>query len=262
MAEVIGSKENKKYKLIKSLASKKARDKSRLFVVEGRRITEEALLYARSYIEFVFVSISFVRENNNFVKSIDESGISVYTIKDNLLKQASNTVTPQGVGAVVKMSEARSGFDNDKFVIVLDGVSEPGNLGTIIRTAEAAGIDRVYLMSGCADVYNPKVVRSTMGSMFRVPFESGCNIDSIDSLKSQGFSIVASSLGESMDIGEYIKTERPGKRALVIGSEAFGVSDAVLKHSDARVHIPMCGKVESLNAAVAAGILMYMLKQF
>lgn len=259
MIEVISSRDNKKYKLLKSLAAKKTRDKSGLFVVEGKRMTNDVIEFLQGNIEFVFMSCSFAEANGNLLKSIDNLGIAVYTIKDNLLKQASNTVTPQGIGAVVKAVNHSKGRPDDKFVLVLDGVSEPGNLGTIIRTAEAAGIDRVYMLKGCADIYNPKVVRSTMGSMFRIPFVCGCALCDVESLKCRGFDIVVSSLGSSENIYEYAKKSSAGKRAIVIGSEAFGVSDAVLELADVRVHIPMQGNVESLNAAVAAGILMYML---
>lgn len=263
MTEIIESANNKKLKLLKSLAAKKNRDKTGLYTVEGKRMTQEAIEYAGDSIEFVAVSLSFARENKNLVKSIDESGVSVYTIKDNLFNQVSNTVTPQGISAVMKI-RADAGAESDvpdcSRILILDGVSEPGNLGTIIRTAEAAGIGMVYLMRGCADIYNPKVVRSTMGSVFRVPFVRDCGIEVIKRLKESGFVIAASSLGESVDVYEYANSAaKTNKRAVVIGSEAFGVSDEVLSLANARVHIPMQGKVESLNAAVAAGILMYIL---
>ncbi len=263
LTEIIESANNKKLKLLKSLAAKKNRDKLGLFTAEGKRMVQEAAKYAKEGIEFVAVSCSFAKENKNLVKSIDEIGVSVYTIKDNLFNQASNTVTPQGIAAVVKIKD-NSKADNDlsdiSRVLILDGVSEPGNLGTIIRTAEAAGIERVYMMKGCADIYNPKVVRSTMGSVFRVPFVRDCDVEMVKLLKSSGFKIAVSSLGESIGIHEYAESlDKNDKRAIVIGSEAFGVSDAVLGLADVCVHIPMQGRVESLNAAVAAGILMYLL---
>lgn len=263
MTEIIESANNKKLKLLKSLAAKKSRDKTGLFVVEGKRMAGEAVEYALSSIEFAAVSRSFAEENKILVKSIDELGISVYTIKDNLFNQVSNTVTPQGISIVMKGgSNAKVNDNMSEFnrVLVLDGVSEPGNLGTIIRTAEAAGIERVYMMKGCADIYNPKVVRSTMGSIFRVRFVRDCDIQAVRELKENGFEIAASSLGESIDVYKYAESlNKNTKRAIVIGSEAFGVSVEVLSLADVCVHIPMQGKVESLNAAVAAGILMYML---
>ena len=261
MTEFIESPNNKKFKLFKSLSLKKNRDKSGLYTAEGKRVVSEAVEYARDSIEFIVVSSLFVKENKILIKSIDDMGIQVYTVKDNLFNQASNTVTPQGIASVMRMHKADSNnISGIKRALILDGVSEPGNLGTIIRTAEAAGIDMVYMIKGCVDIYNPKVVRSTMGSLFRVPFVCDCNTEVVLRLKENGFKIAASSLGESIDVYEFADTlEENSKRAVVIGSEAFGVSQEVLNLADVRVHIPMQGQVESLNAAVAAGILMYML---
>ena len=146
-------------------------------------------------------------------------------------------------------------------LLFLEGLQDPGNLGTIIRTAEAAGIDAVYMLRGCADIYNPKAVRSTMGSIFRVKFACGCGLEIIGGLKERGFEIAATELSGSVDLFEYARGSRDKKIAAVIGSEARGVSKEALALSDVRVRIPMDGKVESLNAAVAAGVLMYALRK-
>jgi len=130
-------------------------------------------------------------------------------------------------------------------------------LGTIIRTAEAAGIELIYLLKGCADIYNPKVVRSTMGSIFRTEFVFADNAEILNDVKKHGFKIICSCL-ENRYIADRGADESI-KTAIVVGSEAFGVSEEVLNMSDIRVRIPMRGKVESLNAAIAAGILMYLL---
>ena len=142
------------------------------------------------------------------------------------------------------------------YVLILDGVAEPGNMGTIIRTAEAAGIECICLGQGCTDIYAPKAVRSAMGSVFRMKF-CGFDAAAAAALKSAGFTIAATALYNSVPI-ESAKIS--GKRAIVIGNEAHGVSDEVLSISDMAVRIDMKGKAESLNAAVAAGIAMYMLR--
>lgn len=255
MIENIVSKENKKIKQINGLQLKKNRDKLGCYLVEGKRMVTEAIDYIFDRISYIVISETFYLENNNWVKSIDETGVSVYTIKDNLFKAVSNTVTPQGILAVIKAGDTKK-LDPKMLnkVLILDGVSEPGNVGTIIRTAEAAGIDAIYLMKGCADVYNPKVVRSTMGSIFRMNFLQVSTISDIEELKNNNFEIIVSSLDDSVNINEYNNTKKP---AMVIGSESSGVCVDILNISDVRVHIPMHGKVESLNAAVAAGILMY-----
>lgn len=255
MIENLISKENKKIKQIKALDTKKNREKLGCFLVEGKRMVSEAVEYVPDRISYIVISETFHLENNNWVKGIDEMGISVYTIKDNVFRSVSNTVNPQGIAAVIKIKDVeKPKSEYMKRVLILDGVSEPGNVGTIIRTAEAAGIDAIYLMKGCADVLNPKVVRSTMGSLFRVPIIQGCSIEDLKELKNNGFEIIVSSLDDSVNINEYNTTKKP---AIVIGSEASGVHADVLAISDVKVHIPMQGRVESLNAAVAAGILMY-----
>ena len=254
----IVSKDNKTLKLIRSLKMKKGRLESGLYFAEGVRITEEALAWAEDAVYAWIASDAFAEKNKNFIQRLDETQKTVYTARENLFREICNTDAPQGVGVVLKMPEnPMISWQEKKFVLILDGVSEPGNLGTIIRTAEAAGVDAVILMKGCADLFNPKVVRSTMGSLFRVPCILGASTETVKELKANGFSVVATALQDSVPIGEWKASD---KRALVIGSEAFGVSDDVLALSDSRVYIPMEGHVESLNAGVAAGISMYLLK--
>lgn len=254
----ITSRDNKTLKLIRSLKTKKGRMEHGLYFAEGVRIVEEALSWAKDEIDAFLVSETFFEKNKNFVQGLDKMEKTVYTAKENLFREVCDTEAPQGIGVVMKIPE-NGHFDHSKanFVLVLDGVSEPGNLGTIIRTAEAAGVDGVVLMKGCADLYNPKVVRSTMGSLFRVPSLTGASLETVSALKIEGFTVVATALQNSLPIGEVRVT---GKRALVVGSEAFGISPEVLRLADLRVHIPMEGQVESLNAGVAAGISMYLLK--
>ena len=151
---------------------------------------------------------------------------------------------------------AETDFDKYDFVLILDGVSEPGNMGTIIRTAEAAGIDLICLTRGCVDVYNSKVVRAAMGSLFRMKFAE-CDAGMAETMRARGFTLVATALYNSVPLES---AQITGKRAIIIGSEAEGVSEEFLSLADIAVKIDMCGKVESLNAAVAAGIVMYKFK--
>ena len=254
----IVSKDNKTLKLIRSLKMKKGRLESGLYFAEGVRIAEEALKWAEDAVHAWIVSDVFAEKNKNFIQRLDESKKTVYTAKENLFREICNTDAPQGVGVILKMPEnAKINWKDKKVVLVLDGVSEPGNLGTIIRTAEAAGVEAVVLMKGCADLFNPKVVRSTMGSLFRIPCMVGASTEILMTLKDAGFSVIATALEDSVSIASVVAGE---KRAIVIGSEAFGVSEEVLSLSDIKVYIPMEGHVESLNAGVAAGISMYLLK--
>ena len=254
----INGKDNKTLKLIRSLSKKKGRFDSGCYFAEGTRLVDEALNYAEESIKFLITSKSFCEKNPSIIKSLDEKGKTVYTSNDKQFNEICDTETPQGIGAVLKIpDEHKLILDNFSFILILDRISEPGNLGTIIRTSEAAGIDAIFMTKGCVDLYSPKVVRSTMGSLFRVPCVTGVDIAEISSLKSYGFSIISTSLKDSVSINI---GQISGKRAIVIGSEAFGVSDEILNLSDVKVRIPMEGKVESLNAAVAAGITMYFMK--
>lgn len=254
----ITGKDNKTLKLIRSLSKKKGRQDSGLYFVEGTRIVDEALLYAEDSVKYLIASETFCKNNSAFINALDEKGKTVYTSNDKLFNDVCDTETPQGIGAVLKIPDTPPlSFGDLNFVLILDRVSEPGNLGTIIRTAEAAGVDAILMLKGCADIYSPKVVRSTMGSMFRIPYLTGIELSTVSELKSFGFTIVSTSLKKSVLINE---SNISGKRAIVIGNEAFGVSDEILSLSDIKIRIPMEGKVESLNAAVAAGISMYFLK--
>lgn len=250
------SRDNKFLKLVRSLQSKKGRVNSGFYFVEGKRIADEALTYAREQIEAVLVSDIFYNKNRDVIKKIDSSGIQVYTVPEKLFDECCDTETPQGICVVLKMEQQKIDMANADFLLVLDGVSEPGNLGTIVRTAEAAGVDGILLMKGCADLYNPKVIRATMGSLFRVPCVSGLDVSELTALK-KSFFITSTALEQSVLLHDAKKVK---KQILVIGNEATGVSEEVLAISDQRVRIPMAGKVESLNAAIAAGIAMYALR--
>ena len=250
----ITSRDNKILKLARSLKSKKARQENGLYFVEGKIMCQEAIDFLPDHIYAVLVSDNFEEKNEAFIKKLDESGKQIYTMRENLFEEVCDTETPQGIGVIVKMSQKELKIEDCSLLLALDGVSEPGNLGTIVRTAEAADVDGIILFKGCADLYNPKVVRSTMGSLFRMPCMTGISPDFLKECKENGYYITATALKNSVSIREAVKKE---KQIIVIGSEANGVSDEVLNYSDQRVSIPMAGKVESLNASVAAGIAMY-----
>ncbi len=259
MADPISSRDNKKLKLFSAAAAGRGRKKYGVFPVEGRRMVAEAAEFAPRRVKYILSSETFAVSNPDFIRSLDENGFMVYTVVDKLFNEASSTSTPQGIAALVETAAETERGEITK-ALVLDGVSEPGNVGAIIRAAEAAGVQAVYMTAGCADVYNPKSVRSTMGSIFRMRLVRGCGADELRAMKENGFFIAASALDGSVDLYDFIGSDvcrKSEKLAVVIGSEARGVSDKVLALSDVRVRIPMSGRVESLNAAVAAGILMY-----
>lgn len=259
MLKFITSRDNAALKLARSLHKKRGREKSGRYFAEGLRLVGDALGCKAGLVDFVIVSDGFYKKNKDFVDGLDKDNKIVYITDDRSFCEICDTETPQGIAAVLKLPEYEEHTDEFKdmsYVLILDGVAEPGNMGTIIRTAEAAGIECICLGHGCTDIYAPKAVRSAMGSVFRMKF---CGFDegTASALKSAGFTVAATALYNSVPI-EAAKIS--GKRAIVIGNEAHGVSDWVLSISDMAVRIDMKGQAESLNAAVAAGIAMYMLR--
>ena len=176
----------------------------------------------------------------------------VYELPAHVLAAVCDTKTPQGIAAVVRMKEQSA---LGKHIVVLDGVQDPGNVGTIIRTADAAGLDGVLLSTQCADVFSPKVLRATMGSIFRMNLRTTDDLPGeLTKLREKGYSILSSQL----DGTPFYEREKVAEQfALIIGNEGNGVSEQVQQTATHRVRLPMRGGAESLNAAIAAAIMMY-----
>lgn len=254
----ITSTSNPVVKEVCELKQKKARDESSKFLIEGMKMLTEAAS-SGIVVDSVFVVEKMFEENKQFFESLSLQ--KIYTVSDNVLAKLSEWKTPQGVVAVVKKPEWNEDdfFKKDKlFSLVLDGVSDPGNIGTIIRTSEAAGIDCIFTTKGTADCYQSKALRASMGSIFRIPvFENFEKCGIIYKLASNGIKTLTTSLNGE-DVKSFFMDEK--KLAVVLGNEGAGVSDEFILNADALVRLPMEGKVESLNVAVCAGIIMYMLK--
>lgn len=260
---MITSKTNPQLKNIRKLLdSSKARKEQGLFVVEGIKMVSEL---PPSFAEHVFVAESYLRDKN-VREELTSKYKNVDIVSDEVFKSISDTVTPQGILALVNilalkrakdLKNKKDSEDEKQIVLILDGIQDPGNLGTMIRTAEAAGVRAVYMSGNCADIYNPKTIRSTMGCIYRVPTYTCELVSKIAELKKEGFSIYAAALDGAVNFN---KTEYANKSAVVIGNEANGISKEVLDNADIKIKIPMEGKVESLNAAVSAAILMYHIK--
>ena len=249
MEKFISSRDNKIIKLLNSLQKKSGRVKHSLYIAEGKRLCNEAFVWAKDKIEFTVVSDTFYKYNN-----ADLTGTDIYILPDDLFSKISDTETPQGILCVLKYDLTTSAYSVSDNILILDGVSEPGNMGTILRTAEAMGFTDIYIAKGSADIYCPKVIRSTMGAIFRLNFHFVDNYDFIDNLKNDGYKIITTALHNSIDLE---KTTVYSKNAIVIGNEANGVSAEIMDKSDVITRIEMAGNAESLNAAVAAGIVMY-----
>ncbi len=241
---------NKQYKEIKALIERSgARKKSGLFTGEGERFFNEI---PQELIETVVVSESYGKAH---------SMVGACVLKDEDYRRLCDTKHPQGIMAVIrkpeyKMPELLEAAEEaeDGIYLILEGISDPGNLGTIIRTAEAAGVRAVFIGAGSADIYSPKTVRSTMGSIFRVPFIYTDDLaPAVKALQERSVTVYAAHLsGKPLN-----EAKLTPKRAFMIGNEANGLSDELSVLSDRKIKIPMHGRVESLNAAIAAAVLMY-----
>ncbi|MBO6107773.1 MAG: RNA methyltransferase [Eubacterium sp.] len=277
---MITSRDNPRIKKIKKLLKKsKYRTEEGCFVIEGFKAVEEALESDR--LREVYIKHSLVRGMDTFRADPDgvrrilrekpgsRSGSDhewsealsffVEIVDDRVFDELSDTVTPQGMIGIADIIsyDTDTLFEKDDCrVLCLEDVRDPGNIGTMIRTAEAAGMSAVLLSDKCADVYQPKTVRSTMGSIFRVPCIS-CEGDftaGLNRLKEKGFTLYAACLSGASD---YLEPDYEGRTGILIGNEANGLSDEAIRISQVHVKIPMAGKVESLNAAVSAALVMY-----
>ncbi|WP_186430972.1 RNA methyltransferase [Clostridium sp. BSD9I1] len=251
--EKITSKDNSSIKEVRKLKEKKHRTINKKFLVEGFRFVEEALK-SNFYIEELFIAEEALEKfyKYDFQYNIKEY-TKIYSVEDKLFKTISNTENPQGILAIAryKNTEIKA---TDGFYILADKVQDPGNMGTIIRSAHAAGALGVILTKGTVDVYNDKTLRSTMGSIFHIPIIEDTDLSITKTLQNNGFKILVSSLEESHDFYDI----NLNKNIIIcVGNEGSGISDEILKLSDEKFKIPMPGKAESLNVAVAASIMMF-----
>lgn len=253
---MITSASNSQVKHVVNLLNKaKYRKENRLFVVEGIKMVLEA---PQNLVDKIYVSEEFTLSHKSGLNGIKWDSPKVEVVSDNVFKQMADTKTPQGIMATVKMKESSMndiiGSDN-AFVMVCEDIQDPGNMGTILRTGEGAGITGIILSKNTVDIYNPKTIRSTMGSVYRVPFLYTENLhDAIRQMKLLGIKVYAAHLNGN---NSYAKEDYSGKCAFLIGNEGNGLRDDTTALSDCLIRIPMEGSVESLNAAVSSAILMY-----
>lgn len=238
--------------LIRLQKKSRARDEAGVFIAEGPRIVNE--LPAEQIVK-LYLSESYAKKNPVKTDGRDDPEI----LSDTVFAHVSDTRTPQGILAVVKRMSYEMGdilhTAENPMVLVLDNLQDPGNLGTVFRTAEAAGASGILLSRDCVDVYNPKVIRSTMGAVYRLPFLYTDDLPgAIDELKAEGIRIFAAHLDGK---NTYDREDYRAGCAFLIGNEGNGLSEEVAACADCKIKIPMCGSAESLNASVAAAVLMF-----
>ena len=237
---VITSKENEMIKQVRKLKEKKYRDEKQAFLVEGEKMIQEAISEKAS-IEKIFICEECLKDGSidqKFIYEIAKQNC-VY-VSEKIFRSISDVMTPQGILAVIQRKQEKQEISfQEELVLALDGIQDPGNLGTIIRTADSAGIRQILLSEQTADPYNPKVVRSTMGAIFRVKLIQTKNfVQTLKEFQKHRYEVTATCLDEAKSIYEIDYR----KRVIVIGNEANGVSQEVLKIADQKIKIPMLRK--------------------
>lgn len=257
MLEITSSK-NPIIKEIKGLYRKKDRWESKLFIMEGIKIIDEAILNSVKLKFIIYTNKLLLSEEGNIFLNKIKDQHNVINVTDNIFKEISDTDNPQGVLAVGSfklnlISDIAIGSKSS--LVFLDNLQDPGNMGTIIRSADAFKLDGIMLGEGCVDPYNPKVIRATMGSIFRVPlYFIKDNMECLLDLKEYNYNIYSTSLEGSIPNYEANYNE---KFVIIIGNESKGVDPNIINISNLLIKIPMPGEAESLNAGVAASIVMY-----
>lgn len=232
-------------KLVNSLQIKKYRDLNRLFVVEGVKLVNELIEQKHFKIDGIFHTSAYTEKIPPNIHS--------YQITDSELERISGLKSPNQVVAVVKYpNEIAIDYSEDNLVLVLDNVNDPGNLGTIIRTADWFGVKQIIASKITVDLFNPKVIQSSMGAVYRIRYYRTDLNEAMLDLKENGFEIIGAELG-----GENLySTKFSKKTALIMGSESHGISDDLKHHIQKSVLIPRYGETESLNVAMATGIIL------
>lgn len=278
---MITSTSSSQVKHIVNLQKKsKLRKEEKQFVVEGIKMVSEA---PKDRLVKVYISETFKADNEEFLKKMNYEAVGkdvLEIVSDNVFVRMSDTQTPQGIMAVVKMSDVciEDMFEKDNYtyskddgadkvedntvdakkqplLLILENLQDPGNLGTIVRMAEGAGVTGIIMSSNTVDIYNPKTIRSTMGSLYRVPVIYVDDIcKAVDECKEKGVKVYAAHLKGT---DNYNQKDYAQPTAFMIGNEGNGLSDRLTQKADELVRIPMQGKVESLNAAIACTILTY-----
>lgn len=253
MAGLITSTDNPQIKLVKSLQSRRsARRKHSAYVIEGPNLIREAIL-SGSPVDKVFFTESFSEDSNNtdLLMQLTERGAFALKVDDAVMEEMSDTQSPQGVLGIVPLVYLPPP-DKPDFVVVIDGVSDPGNMGTILRTASAAGVELVILTAGTVDVTNPKVVRAAAGAHFRLPITQ-LSWEGIMSRYNEFLILLA----DSHSGAPYSQIDLTQPLLLIVSDEAHGATDEARKAAHTRVMIPMRNQVESLNVSIATAILLF-----
>jgi len=245
-------------KYIKSLRDKKTRDKNKIFLIEGKKFVQEIISY--KIIREVILSQSFCKEN---VISFFKSRFKLIILPDKLFASVSQTISPQGIMAVCDQQEHSCEkiiykFDKikkqNKLIVMLDQINDPGNLGSLIRSCVAFDVDMLVVSHGSVDIYNPKVLRATAGNIFKLNIMRENISHVINLLRARDFKILAADMNAKKNSHEI---DFKNNLAIIMGNESNGISQEIITQSDMLIKIPMANHVESLNISCACSLILY-----
>ena len=253
--QTISSKDNELIKHIKKLKDKKERDLSNEYIIEGIKLIQEAIQENAKIKQIIICDDCEKTESIPKDLMYEIAKQECIYVTNKVFDSITEVMNPQGILAIIeKQSKEIQIDDKQDIILALDDIQDPGNLGTILRTADSIGLTQILVSKGTADCYNPKVVRSTMGAIFRVKIiECEDLVKTLKEIKKHKFEIVVSSLQTDNSIYDI----NYHKKVIVIGNEANGVKREIQDLADKKIKIPMLGKTESLNASVATGIILY-----
>lgn len=238
----ITSLTNNHIKELAQLSNSKVRNERQKVLVEGLHLVREAK-------DLNILEEVLICDENDYIE-----GITNYLVTSDIIKKLSTTTTPQNILGVARIEKKDINFGDT--ILILDGVSDPGNFGTIIRTAKAFNVSSIVVSNGSIDIYNEKVIRATQGAIFKIPIVKMDIKDAINLFKEKNYLVLSTTLDEAIDIEDIKKIN---KYVLIVGNEANGISSDAYNLSDERIKIQMPGDMESLNVAVACGISLYTL---
>lgn len=258
----ITSLQNPKIKQVVALRQRRARDETDLFIIEGYRELLRFSLKGNKAVELFFCRKLFLGSNEDaLIENLTLPGVHVYECSEDVFHKISYRDRPDGLIALAKQQyltlsdlEKQLPKDRPPFLVVAEAIEKPGNLGTILRSSDASGVDGLILCDRCTDIYNPNVVRASVGTLFTVPFAEASSEEALKWLKKHQITIVAATPHASL---EFTKAPFTQGVAIAVGTEQLGLSAHWMNHADLQVKIPMCGVADSLNVATATTLLLY-----
>lgn len=259
-AEIITSLQNAKVKLVVKLRDRRERDKQELFLIEGYRELLRAVDGNHPIDSLLFCPELFLGSNEpQLIELIRTKGAALFACSQSVFRKMSYRDRPDGLLAIApqrhrRLQDLQQGLNHNPFLVVAEAIEKPGNLGTILRSSDAVGLDALIVCDRCTDIHNPNVVRASVGTLFTVPVIEGGSEETIQWLKEHRIQVLAATPSALL---EYTEVDMTQPLAIAVGTEQLGLSALWMEQADIQVRIPMCGVADSLNVATATTLLLY-----